>query len=81
MLAGKQLRTGELPEPIFVLQILEKKMKMKQLKCGLSHYYYISKLAYKATGFLLAFPFIFHAGFLVVALTLVPPPVPVSFHH
>lgn len=57
-------------------------MKMKQLKCGLSHYFYISKLAYKATGFLLAFPFIFYFGFLVVTLTLdFPPPVSMSFHH
>lgn len=45
--------------PFLFCKFWEKKMKMKKLKCGLSHYFYISKLAYKATRFLLAFQFIF----------------------
>lgn len=57
-------------------------MKTIQLKRDLSHCFYISKLVYKAKGFLLAFPFIFHVGFPVVALTLAfPPPVLTAFHH
>lgn len=58
-----------------------KKTKMRPLKGALSRYFHISKLASRAAGFLLAFPYLLPFGFLFVALPLTPrAPHPPPFH-